>query len=180
MQASVEAVETRQVPTADAAPAVRTPTTSRRRRIPQGAIELAGLALGIGIIAAVALGNRLSNDEFWQMAAGQWMLAHHSIMGLDPFSYTEAHRRWVTDEWGSEITLAGLYKAFGASAYDVYAIVLGSLSLAAAAVYARTLGRGAAGSPPSSWCWRPSSPGRWRATAASTSRCCGCRSSWPC
>ena len=45
------------------------------------------------------------------MAAGQWMLAHHAFMGLDPFSYTESHRRWVTDEWGSELALAGLFRA---------------------------------------------------------------------
>jgi hypothetical protein len=144
VQASVEAVETREVPTADAAAtAVLTPATTPSRpprRVPQGAIELVGLALGVGIVAAVALGNRLSNDEFWQMAAGQWMLAHHSMIGLDPFSYTEAHRRWITDEWGSEVALAGLFRAFGAAAYDVYAVVLGVLSLGCCALYARSLG----------------------------------------
>ena len=145
MQASVEAVETREVPTADAAPAPSiasaASTSSRlRRRLSPGAIELVGLAFGIGIISAVALGSKLSNDEFWQLAAGQWMLAHHAVMGLDPFSYTEAHRRWVTDEWGSEVALAGLFRAFGAAAYAVYAIVLGSLSLGACALYARSLG----------------------------------------
>jgi hypothetical protein len=104
------------------------------------AIELVGLALGIGFITAVAMGRALSNDAFWSLAAGQWMLAHHAVMGLDPFSYTESHRRWVTDEWGSEVALAGLYRAFGAAAYNVYAVVLGGLSLAATAAYARSLG----------------------------------------
>ncbi|HWF17312.1 MAG TPA: hypothetical protein VG244_14090 [Acidimicrobiales bacterium] len=108
--------------------------------MPQRAIELVGIAVAIGIIAAVALGNQLTNDEFWQMAAGQWMLAHHSIMGLDPFSYTEAHRRWVTDEWGSEVALAALFRAFGNAAYAMYAIVLGGLCLFATAAYARALG----------------------------------------
>ena len=50
-------------------------------------------------------------------------------MGLDPFSYTEAHRRWVTDEWGSEIALAGLFRVFGARRLRLYAIVLGGLCL---------------------------------------------------
>jgi hypothetical protein len=104
------------------------------------AIELIGLALGIGFLTAVALGRELSNDEFWQLAAGQWMLAHHSFMGLDPFSYTESHRRWVTDEWGSEIALAELYRTFGATASNVYAIVLGGLCLLTSAAYARALG----------------------------------------
>jgi hypothetical protein len=98
------------------------------------------LALGIGVIASVTLGRSLSNDEFWQLAAGQWMLAHHAVLGLDPYSYTEQHRRWITDEWGSEVTLAALFRGFGAAAYNVYAIVLGSLSLLASMAYARTLG----------------------------------------
>ena len=142
MLASVRAVETRNVPTADAAtagPQSPRPATSPRQ-IPQRAIELVGLALGIGFIAAVALGHELSNDEFWQLAAGQWMLAHHAIIGLDPFSYTEAHRRWVTDEWGSELALAALFRAFGNAAYAMYAIVLGGSCLVASAAYARALG----------------------------------------
>ena len=88
----------------------------------------------------MARAHDLSNDEFWSLAAGQWMLAHHAFMGLDPFSYTESHRRWVTDEWGSEIALATLFRAFGAAAYSLYAIVLGGLCLVASAAYARALG----------------------------------------
>ena len=148
MQASVQAVVTRQVHTAGAAPACETderqperhaPTVGPRR-VPQRAIELVGIAFGIAIIAAVALGYQLSNDVFWSLAAGQWMLTHHSFMGLDPFSYTESHHRWVTDEWGSEIVLAEMYRIFGNAAYALYAIVLGGLSLFITAAYARALG----------------------------------------
>ncbi len=131
MQASVEAVGTRDVPTAAAAPAAVHGRTegAPRRRLSQRSIEVVGLALGIGFIAAVALYHQLSNDEFWSLAAGQWMLAHHAVIGLDPFSYTEAHRRWVTDEWGSEVGLASLYRVFGATAFALYGIVLGGLCL---------------------------------------------------
>ena len=111
-----------------------------RRRVPQRAIEIVGIVLGIALVVMVARGHELSNDEFWSLAAGQWMLAHHSFMGLDPFSYTESHRRWVTDEWGSEIALAALFRAFGDAAYAVYASVLGGLCLVVSAAYARALG----------------------------------------
>ena len=144
MQASVRAVETPAVSAAGAASVPRIefspPPSTDRRRVPQRAIEWIGLVLGIGFVAAVALGHSLTNDEFWSLAAGQWMLAHHAIMGLDPFSYTEAHRRWVTDEWGSEVALAGLYRGFGAQAYSIYAVTLGSLSLLVTMAYARALG----------------------------------------
>jgi hypothetical protein len=137
------------VPTADAASNCESPDPGSAdrhkakadiRRVSPRAIELLGIAAGIGIIAVVALGSQLSNDVFWQMASGQWMIAHHSVMGLDPFSYTEAHRRWITDEWGSSIALAGLSKLVGNAAYPLYAIVLGGLCLFVTAAYARALG----------------------------------------
>jgi hypothetical protein len=147
VQASVRTVETSAATAAGAAPAPLDPappatpaTPATPRRLSQGLIELAGLALAVAFVAAVALDHQLSNDVFWQLAAGQWMLAHHGIIGADPFSYTEAHRRWVTDEWGSEVALAGLFRVFGSSAYALYAIVLGAASLGASAAYARALG----------------------------------------
>jgi hypothetical protein len=142
VQASARVVETFDVPTTGAAPArVLAPDPPvPRRRVPQRAIEIAGIVLGIALVATVARSQDLSNDEFWSLAAGQWMLAHHAFMGLDPFSYTESHRRWVTDEWGSEIALASLFRAFGATAYSLYAMVLGGLCLVTSAAYARALG----------------------------------------
>ena len=151
MQASARVVETIGVPTAGAAPARPRPpearqrpdppdAPTRRRRVPQRAIEVIGIVIGIALVATVARAHELSNDEFWSLAAGQWMLAHHAFMGLDPFSYTESHHRWVTDEWGSEIALAGLFRVFGDAAYSLYATVLGGLCLIATAAYARALG----------------------------------------
>jgi hypothetical protein len=142
VQASARVVETFDVPTTSAATVgAGTPDTARpRRRIPRRAIEIVGIVIGIGLVATVARAHDLSNDEFWSLAAGQWMLAHHAFMGLDPFSYTESHRRWVTDEWGSEVALAAMFRAFGNMAYSLYAIVLGGLCLVTTAAYARALG----------------------------------------
>ncbi len=147
MQASTQVRGTLDGPTTDVAPgpggpppAASPPPTRPRPRLSQRAIEIVGIVLGIAFIAVVARARDLSNDEFWSLAAGQWILAHHAFMGLDPFSYTEAHRRWVTDEWGSEVALAALFRAFGASAYSLYAIVLGGASLVVSAAYARSLG----------------------------------------
>lgn len=103
-------------------------------------IALIGLALGITLLVSDTLDRRLSTDVFWQLAAGQWMLAHHALIGMDPFSYTESHRRWINDEWGSEVVLAAVYKAFGAAAYNIVPIVTGTLSLICSLRYARVLG----------------------------------------
>ena len=178
MQASARVVERFDVPTTGAATVgAPPPDPPPRRRVPQRAIEIVGIVIGIALVAAVARAHDLSNDEFWSLAAGQWMLAHHAFMGLDPFSYTESHRRWVTDEWGSEIALATLFRAFGSLAYSLYAIVLGGLCLTSMAAYARALGARAAGSPPLSSCSPSVSPASWPATGGSTSPWSGSRSS---
>jgi hypothetical protein len=142
VQASARVVETNDVPTTGAAFVQGAPLegTTPRRRLSQRTIEVVGVVIGIALIATVARDHDLSNDVFWSLAAGQWMLAHHAFMGLDPFSYTETHRRWVTDEWGSEIALASLFRVFGNTAYTMYAAVLGGLCLVATASYARALG----------------------------------------
>ena len=120
-----------------AAPALPRPAP---RPLSSRVIALFGLVLGVGVLVALTLNRKIFTDVFWQLTAGQWMLAHHAIVGLDPFSYTESHHRWIADEWGSEVALAALYKAFGAAAYNIMAIVTGSLSLICSVLYARTLG----------------------------------------
>ena len=126
---------------ADPAPAAP-PRTARPAPPPISSrlIALFGLAIGVSILVAYTLDRKIFTDVFWQLAAGQWMLAHHSVIGLDPFSYTETHRRWVNDEWGSEVILASLYKVFGAAAFNIIAIVTGTLSLVCTMLYARALG----------------------------------------
>ena len=142
MQASAQVVETFDAPTTGSVPVGAGPSEgpSRRRPIPQGVIEVVGIVIGIALVAAMARAHDLSNDVFWSLASGQWMWAHHAFMGLDPFSYTESHRRWVTDEWGSELALAALFRTFGNMAYSLYAIILGGLCLITTAAYARALG----------------------------------------
>jgi hypothetical protein len=103
-------------------------------------IALFGLVLGVSLLVAITLDRKIFTDVFWQLAAGQWMLAHHAVIGLDPFSYTETHRRWINDEWGSELILASLFKLFGAAAFNIIAIVTGTLSLVCTMLYARALG----------------------------------------
>ncbi|HUC05265.1 MAG TPA: hypothetical protein VL961_07685, partial [Acidimicrobiales bacterium] len=137
------------VQTASAADATGTDATNPSRtlpsapvphRIPPAAIALFGLALGITVLVAATLARRVTNDVFWQLAAGQWMLSHHAVMGLDPFSYTESGHRWIADEWGSEVILAAFSRAFGVEAYNILSVLTGSLCLVATTAYARALG----------------------------------------
>jgi hypothetical protein len=110
------------------------------RRLSDRSIELGGLALGILVVAAATLDRTLSTDVFWSLTAGQSILAHHTLFGVDAFTYTEPHRRWIADEWGSEVVLASLFKAFGSAAFNIFAIGTGALSLVSVRAYMRSLG----------------------------------------
>jgi hypothetical protein len=145
VSATDQLVETRQPqsPEGDADRHQPATTVSVDRRSPRHSgrtIELLGLALAIGLLVAATLARRLTTDVFWTLAAGQSILAHHSLFGPDTFTYTEPHRRWIADEWGSEVVLASLFKVFGSWAFNVFAIATGTLSLLCTMMYTRALG----------------------------------------
>lgn len=77
-------------------------------------------AVVVGCVAAIAhfsLAQTLHGDVFWQLAAGQWMLAHHEVIRRDVFAYTIRGRHWVADEWGFEVGLAWLVAHLGRATY---------------------------------------------------------------
>ena len=119
-------------------PDVAQPT--RRPQLSARTIELFGLALGVLMLVAATLDRRLSTDVFWSLTAGNSILAHHSLFGANAFTYTEPHRQWIADEWGSEVILASLFKVFGNAAFNIFAIGTGALSLISTRAYMRALG----------------------------------------
>jgi hypothetical protein len=78
------------------------------------------LIVVVGACAALfhqAMQSGLSGDVFYQLAAGEWMLAHHTLIRHDVFSYTVAGRPWLAEEWGFEVTLAWMVSHVGAVSY---------------------------------------------------------------
>lgn len=75
-------------------------------------------------------------DTYWHLATGAWMLAHHAVPHLDPFSFTHGGQPWVAHEWLSEILMAlvfrlagwtGIVVLFGLAAALSMALLLGRL-----------------------------------------------------
>ena len=69
----------------------------------------------IALMAIAAFWSRIfvDGDTNWHVAAGRWILAHHTVPQVDPFSYTYAGHPWIAHEWLSEVLMALAYAAAG-------------------------------------------------------------------
>ena len=52
-------------------------------------------------------------DTLWQIRTGEWILDHHAIPAIDPFSFSAGDRRWFAHEWLAETLLALAHRAGG-------------------------------------------------------------------
>lgn len=52
-------------------------------------------------------------DTLWQIRTGQWIIAHHAVPAVDPFSFTAGTRPWFAHEWLAETLMALAYGAAG-------------------------------------------------------------------
>jgi len=87
-------------------------------------------------ISAFWPGLMREGDTWWHLAAGDWILAHHSAPHVDPFSFSMAGRPWVAHEWLSEVFMA---LAFRAAGWGGLALLIGLAFGATMAILARRL-----------------------------------------
>ena len=52
-------------------------------------------------------------DTLWQIRTGEWILNHHAIPRIDPFSYTAGARPWYPHDWLAEVVLSLAHRAGG-------------------------------------------------------------------
>src|SRR5579863_2944589 len=86
------------------------------------------------VLFRIAMYSGLNTDVFWHLAAGQWMLHHHSVIRTDVFSYTVRGRPWFAEEWGFEVLLAEMVHHIGAVSYWLISGVACALALLASAL----------------------------------------------
>jgi hypothetical protein len=69
------------------------------------------------VVAATFALRRLDDfDTFWHLAAGRWIVSHHTVPWTDTLSYTVPHRPWIDVQWLYDAALYGLYQLGGANA----------------------------------------------------------------
>ncbi len=70
------------------------------------------LAVAAGAyLLLLLLGSRLLNDAdtFWQIAVGDWIVAHHAVPHVDAYSWTMAGKPWISSEWLAQVVFAQVY-----------------------------------------------------------------------
>jgi len=67
------------------------------------------LILAVFGLAFVPL--RASQDEWWHLKTGQWIVQHGGLPENDIFTYTGEDMRWYNHEWLSQVIFYGSYRA---------------------------------------------------------------------
>jgi hypothetical protein len=89
------------------------PARAARCRLRPGFADLLGLFL---ILLVVLLGGRRlfgDADAATHVATGSWILEHHEIPKVDPFSATRPGTEWFAHEWLADLGSALAYRACG-------------------------------------------------------------------
>ncbi len=79
-------------------------------------------------------------DVFWHLATGRYIVEHHAIPRVDPFSFTVLGEPWRTVDWLAELALYGAYAAFGYTGLGLFNVLCAFTMLAALAATLRELG----------------------------------------
>lgn len=66
-------------------------------------------------LVLLALGNVLlaDPDTHWQIALGQWIMAHRQLPHSDVFSYTMQGEPWISSEWLAQVLYANAFNIGG-------------------------------------------------------------------
>lgn len=94
--------------------------------------RLSRLALAIVISAAVLAGGltRIADLDFWwQLKAGQLVVANRAVPRVDVFSYTAAGRQYIDHEWLFQLSQYATYSLGGAAAIALLKCFIVALTL---------------------------------------------------
>ncbi len=63
-------------------------------------------------------------DLWWHLRTGQWIVEHHQIPHVDPFSFTRTGAPWVAHEWLSELIFFGLWRITGWTGLIIFSSIV--------------------------------------------------------
>ncbi len=84
-----------------------------RRLVASIQIQHMLMVLWIVVFSVDAMGLITDPDTPWHIATGNYILQHHGVPTVDPFSWSMHGMPWVTQEWLFEVVLAWICTHFG-------------------------------------------------------------------
>jgi len=80
---------------------------------PSNRLQRAQWAL-ILLVGFLLFHSQLSDyDLWWHLAGGRWIVEHHAIPRLDPFSFTSSRNEWVDLHWLFQLLIYACYRLAG-------------------------------------------------------------------
>src|SRR5471032_1629691 len=67
----------------------------------------------LALLLFTALAPIRSQDYFWHLATGRWIVEHHALPAVDPFGIASARTEWIDGEWLFQVLLYWTYAAGG-------------------------------------------------------------------
>jgi hypothetical protein len=103
---------------------------------------LAMLVLVYTALGVIVMRPIVDPDIFWHIQTGQWIVDHHAVPWLDPFTSYGVGRRWIAYNWLFEIVLYGLHRVMGFFGSLLYVVVLSvAITIAIQALISRYVHR---------------------------------------
>ncbi|HET9888783.1 MAG TPA: hypothetical protein VFR10_14835, partial [bacterium] len=68
------------------------------------------------LAAAIALHPLASEDVFWHLASGRWILQHRTVPRNDVLTYSLSDHSWTNLQWLTDVGMASLWSWAGADA----------------------------------------------------------------
>jgi hypothetical protein len=84
----------------------------------------------IVFLAVFAMAARVSvdTDTWWHLRAGQWIVEHHAVPQVDPFSYTRQGDVWQYPGWVVEVPMYWIYRALGPGGLNIWTAFMVTLA----------------------------------------------------
>lgn len=96
------------------------------------ALTLPRLVAAILFLAIFAMATRVSadTDTWWHLRTGQWIVEHHAIPMVDPFSHTRLGVEWKIPGWIVQVPMYLLFAQFGFAGLNLFTALFVTLAFA--------------------------------------------------
>lgn len=68
-------------------------------------------------------------DYHWHLATGRWVMAHHAVPAVDPFSHTAFGMPWKFVDWLADVFMYLLHRGGGDAAVQIAFALIGALAV---------------------------------------------------